>query len=185
MPPRVQHGVACRHHPHACTEGAPGRRGGSQRAGRRASRTLLDPPPPSPPTGWRKRHGEALSPTCPALLAAIRSLYPACPGAPSHAERSAGRPRKLKKGDAVRLRILRDPAMGLVLTAWAVATSIESQSTSDRADLCMNWANPGGELVVQSPDARLQWAQLLGTGRCPSSAGRWPPLRCRDSRRLV
>jgi hypothetical protein len=88
---------------------------------------------------------------CPALLAVIRSLYPACPGAPSHAERSAGRPRKLKKGDAVRVRILRDPAMGLVLAAWAVATSIESHSTSDRADLCMYWANPGANWLYKAP----------------------------------
>jgi hypothetical protein len=122
---------------------------------------------------------------CPALLAVIRSLYPACPGAPSHAERSAGRPRKLKKGNAVRSRRLRDPAMGLVLTAWAVATSIESQSTSDRADLCMNWANPGANWLYKAPTRDSNRAQLLGTGRCPSSAGRWPPLRCRDSRTRV
>ena len=82
---------------------------------------------------------------CPALLAVIRSLYPACPGAPSHAERSAGRPRKLKKGDAVRLRRLRDPAMGLVLTAWAVATSIESQSMNTTSKLeDPNFTSRGG-----------------------------------------
>ena len=119
---------------------------------------------------------------CPALLAVIRSLYPACPGAPSHAERSAGRPRKLKKGDAVRLRRLRDPAMGLVLTAWAVATSIESQSTSDRADLCMNWANPGASWLYKAPTRDSNglscWGQV-GARPLPGD-GR----RC-DSRRRV